>query len=183
VRFTEPRIEYHRDGEMTEPRRVYKLDQSLAEKFVSALDNRSQLQGIDATLQASDERAQLRREERTAERLERATSIFDHAPERARKEKAPPVIGKLPGRVIGGAFNLGEQLTGLVFSAFGASKSPEQQERDNREGERITDRTNAEAEYKIDVANATAIRQQQEAQRQAEEKQRADERERGGRER
>jgi hypothetical protein len=162
VIITEPRIEYHRDGEITEPRRVYKLDQSLAEKFVSALDNRSQLQGIDATLQTSDERAQLRREERTADRLERATSIFDHAPERARREKAPPVIGKAASRAIGGAFNLGEQLTGLVFSAFGASKSPEPQERDNREGERITDRSNAEAEYKIDVANYTAIRQQQE---------------------
>ena len=164
VIITEPRIEHHRDGEMTEPRRVYKLDQSLADKFVSALDNRSQLQGIDATLKASAERSQQRSEERTAERMERAADLSDRESLGGKDERAPAIIAKLPARVASGAFSLGEQLTGLVFSIFGASKSPLQQERDNREGERMTDRSNAEADYKIDLANTTAARHQQEAQ-------------------
>jgi len=39
VIVTEPRPEYRRDGEIIEPPRVHKLDQSLAYKFVKGLDN------------------------------------------------------------------------------------------------------------------------------------------------
>ena len=66
-------------------RRVYKLDQSIAEKFVTRLDIGDKLQSIEATLKASDERQQLRREERTAERMERAADIYDRAPDARRK--------------------------------------------------------------------------------------------------
>jgi hypothetical protein len=166
VMITEPRIEYHRDGEMTEPRRIHGLDQSLADKFVSALGTRNQLQGIDATLQVSNQRAEQRRDDKAAERLEWATDLIDHARPRGKAEGAPAIVGKAPARAIGGAFAIGEQLTGLVFSLLGASKSPQQQERDNREAERTTDKSNAEAEQKIDFAKYTAARQQQDAQEQ-----------------
>ena len=72
VAVTGPRLEYRRNGEMIEPRRVYKLDQSLAKKFVATLDNRSKLQGIDATKQALNERAQERSAHWQSLRLENA---------------------------------------------------------------------------------------------------------------
>ena len=76
VIVTEARPEYRRDGETTEPRsRVHKVDQSLAAKFIKGLDNRSSLQGIDATKQASDQRAQQRSADWQAIGLERATNI------------------------------------------------------------------------------------------------------------
>ena len=178
VIVTEPGVEYMRNGEMAAPGRVHKLDQSLAAKFLKALDNksgwilthqdspmgaiaaRSQLQGIDATTRASDERAQLRREDRTAERLERATTI--NAAERTGGKgiNVHAVIGK-PASAVKDVFTIGEKTLGpLLFSLFD-SKSPQQQERDDRQAERNTDKTNAEAEIKIDFAQYTADRAQE----------------------
>jgi len=174
VIVTEARLEFN-----SEPRRrVYKLDQSIAEKFVTRLDIADRLQSIEATLKASDERQQLRREERTTERTERATGIYDRAPARAGKgADMPAAIRKAPARVIGGAFNIGTELAGLFFSFIGAPKSPRQQARDNLEGERLTDRRNAEAEVKIDLSKYTGERAQQQRNEQQEEA--ARDRERG----
>jgi hypothetical protein len=87
VLVTEARPEWS-----AEPRRrVYKLDQSIAEKFVTHLDISDRLQSIEATLKASDERQQQRREERTTQRTERAADIHDRAAASAGKSgKAPP---------------------------------------------------------------------------------------------
>lgn len=70
---TEQRPEYRREGAIIVPRRLYKIDQSLAEKYVKALAKTEKLQGIDATLKASDERAQQRREYWEKVRMDRAT--------------------------------------------------------------------------------------------------------------
>jgi MobA/VirD2-like, nuclease domain len=76
VIVTEPRPEFRREGEVAEPRRrVHKLDQSLAKKFVKALGTGDTLQGIDATIKASDQRAQQRAADWQAIRLERAVNI------------------------------------------------------------------------------------------------------------
>lgn len=48
-----------------------------------------------------------------------------------------------------------------MFSSLAASKSPELQERENREAERATDRTNAEAARKIEASEREAERQRQ----------------------
>jgi hypothetical protein len=66
VIITEPGLEYRRAGEAITPRRVHKLDQSLAEKFVKALDIGDKLQGIYASLKASEKRAPQRVADREA---------------------------------------------------------------------------------------------------------------------
>ena len=76
VMVTEPGLEYRREGEIAKPRsRIHKLDQSLAEKFVKGLGTGDTLQSIDATIKASDQRAQQRSADWQAIRLERATNI------------------------------------------------------------------------------------------------------------
>ncbi len=79
VIVTEARPEYRRDGEVAGRSRVYKLDQSLAYKFVKGLDGLDKLQGIDATIKSSDQRAQQRAADWEAIRLERATNTKGRA--------------------------------------------------------------------------------------------------------
>jgi hypothetical protein len=187
-----PHLEFN-----SEPRRrVYKLDQSIAEKFVKRLDLGDKLQSIEVTLQASDERMQQRREERMGDRVERATSINDNLSFSRPMDKAALQVlsgvaktgeeiltrGKTVARAIGSAFNIGVELSGLFFSAFDTPKSPRQQARDNLQGERLTDRRNAEAEVKIDFSRYTGERAQQQRNDQQEQaardRQRENERER-----
>ena len=159
VMVTEPRLERLRAGEWTDPARVHKLDQDRAETYLAYLSvDKSKLQGVDATKAMLDGRAEERAAYWRDIRLERATDIHDRAP--TLPPKLPPV-GKTATRAAAGALDLGMQLTGLFFSALDTPKSPRQQERDNREGERITDKTNAEAEYKIDLARYTGEQAQQ----------------------
>jgi hypothetical protein len=66
VLITEPSLEYRRDGQITTPRRVHKIDQSLAGKFVKALDINDSLQNIGASLKLSDKRAHQRAVDREA---------------------------------------------------------------------------------------------------------------------
>jgi len=187
VIVTEARLEFN-----SEPRRrVYKLDQSIAKKFVTRLDIADRLQSIETTLKASDERQQKRRDEIEAVRTERATDINVNLSARRPMDKAVLDVafgvaktgeeiltkGKTAARVIGGAFNIGVELAGLFFSAFDTPKSPRQQARDNLEGERLTDRRNAEAEVKIDFSRYTGERAQEQRNEQQEEA--ARDRERG----
>lgn len=180
VIVTEARLEFN-----SEPRRrVYKLDQSIAEKFVTRLNIADRLQNIETTLKASDERQQLRRDERATERTERATGI-QHGTTRgaqaasfmAQTAKAQVKIMDAAPRAVNAAFNIGVELAGLFFSAFDTPKSPRQQARDNFEGERLTDRRNAEAEVKIDFSRYTGERAQEQRNEQQEEA--ARDRERG----
>ncbi|MGC2662034.1 MAG: relaxase/mobilization nuclease domain-containing protein, partial [Bryobacteraceae bacterium] len=66
VLITEPGLEYRREGQITTPRRVHKIDQSLAGKFVKALDIGDRLQTIDASLKSSDKRSHQRPLDREA---------------------------------------------------------------------------------------------------------------------
>jgi len=189
VIVTEPRREYRHNGEITEPRsRVHKLDQSLAEKFVKGLDNRSSLQGIDATRQASDQRAQQRAADRQALRLEGASNIKRGARTRAANTKdnlykSPRGILKAPGmalNVIGKPL----ELLGNVFEGIFAPKlTPEQ----IRDGEIAARERQADARDQIDFSKYTADRaqeRQQEEQREAaRQRERERDRDRGGRER
>jgi len=57
VLITEARPEYRRDGDIIEPSRIQKIEPSLAMKFLKSLGRLDKLEGIDATIKASNERA------------------------------------------------------------------------------------------------------------------------------
>jgi len=169
VIVTEQRPEYRRNGAIIEPPRVHKLDQSLAEKFVTALDNRSQLQGIDATLKISDKRAERRAADREAIRLERATDIRDFS----RIIPGNPMdsirkTAKIADNVLGGVGKTVDVIADGFASLFSPTLTPEQKV----EGEITQQRREAEADASLDysryTAEATQQRRQQEIDREAE---------------
>jgi hypothetical protein len=187
VIVTERRLERLREGEWNEPGRVFKLDPSLAEKFVKALGTADKLQSIEATLKASDERAQRRRDERADSRHERATDLNDGPWTLAWKAarmmdsgaKTAASIMEVAPRAVNAAFDISTQISGMVFSLLNlidGPKSPLQQARDNFEGEKLTAERNAEAEERIDFSRYAAERGQH--QRNAQEEQAAKDRQR-----
>jgi hypothetical protein len=188
VIVTEARPEYRRDGEITEPRsRVHKLDQSLAYKFVKGLDVADKLQGIDATMKASDNRAQQRAADWQAIRLERATNIRRGG--RTRAGNIKDNLAKSPAAILKpvtmGLNVIGKPLQILenVFEGIFAPKlTPEQ----IRDGEIAARERQADVRDQLEDSNAVARRaqerqqeEQQEAARQREERERYG----GGRER
>lgn len=187
VIVTEARPEYRRDGELTQPRRVHKLDQSLAGKFVKALDNRTSLQGIEATKQVSDHRTQQRAADWQAIRQERATNLGRGGRKRAGNTKdnlvrTPAAIVKpvsMGLNVIGKPLEL---LGNLVEGLFAAKLTPEQ----IREGEIAARERQVDAREQMEVSNITTQRaqerQREENEREAERRQHR-ERDGGGRER
>ena len=184
VIVTEPRPEYRRNGEIIEPGRVHKLDQSLADKFVKALGKSITLQGIKATLELSNERTQERAEERSATLLEKAT--IEQTPEKPSPVRNVPnhnikspitALGNASVEVIGKVLDVGAT---AFQSLIAPTLTPEQ----IRQGEQAVSRREAEAEHRIDFSKYTAEmaqqRQQRENDREAERRQHRD---RGGRER
>jgi hypothetical protein len=187
VIVTEARPEHRRDGEITEPRsRVHKLDQSLAAKFVKALGNADRLQGIDATKQASANRAQQRAADWQAIRLERATTIKRAPRTRAGNAKdnllkRPAAIAKAPLMALNVIAKPAELLSNAIEGLFAPILTPEQ----IRDGKIAAQERKADAREQIDLSNIAAQHaqeRQQEEQREAA-RQRERERERGGRER
>ncbi len=200
VIVTGPRLEYRREGEIIEPPRVHKLDQSLADTFVNKLDNRNRLQGIDATLEALDNRAQRRRSEIASARLEKATDINAGIP--AGRSEAPAAaaartIGKGIGKGIefadktmraAPAIRIGKAAASTISKPlealargfedlFAPTLTPEQK----HEAEKSQHRREAEADHSLDYSRFTAEKtQQQENEREAA---RQRERDGGGRER
>jgi hypothetical protein len=165
VIVTEPRPEYRRNEEIIEPPRIHKLDQSLADKFVKGLHDGSPLPGLDATLKTSDQRAQQRRADREATRLEKATSTKDFSRD-------------IPGKAIGGIRKT-VKLADNVFGGIGAGVhavadaldsllSPKPTPEQIREGEINQQRREAEAEASIDYSRYTAELAQQRQQRENE---------------
>lgn len=165
VVVTEPRLEYRREGQIVELRRVFQLNQRTTgedrrevEKFMGKLD-RAPLQGIEATKQALDERAQQRRDDITAARMDRTTTINDRA--RPANDNGAPLPGKAAGRVVLGIGDaVADTFGGIIsFLVPAPPKTPaeiksieEERERDaaddrratrDREHERITE-THAE---------------------------------------
>jgi hypothetical protein len=177
VIVTEPRPEFRRGGEIIEPRRVQKLDQTLAEKFVSHLDNRTQLRGIDATVELSNLRSQERRATLTEKRMEAATRPrgFSHtAPIDARvSAKAGRATRKTVGRAL-------DAVSNALESLFAPTLTPEQK----AEGNRTEQRRAAEAVEAINFSHYTAEMSQRSQQAENElEAERRRQREGGGRER
>jgi hypothetical protein len=152
VLITEPPFEYQRNGEMFIPGRVQKLDQALAEKFVKAIGNGSQLQSIEATLKLSDERAAQRAAEREATRLERATDIDRFAPV-ASVTKTPAAIGRTSGRALAGVLEMGMSAAGILFSFIDPQKTPAQLK---HEAIREEARREVEIEKQIDFSKYSA---------------------------
>jgi hypothetical protein len=167
VIVTEPRREYRRNGEITEPQRVHKIDQSLAEKFLKGLDKSRELTGIDATKEALNDKAQLRAAAWEAIRLENATSLKHLSRIIAADLKAG--IHKsagLAGNVLGGLGKTAEVLTDAFESLLSPKLSPEQ----IHQGEKATRERELEAERSIDFSRYTGDRAQQ---RQTEQEQQA----------
>jgi hypothetical protein len=170
VIVTEPPLEYRRDEQTFIPSRVHQLDPSLAYKFTKGLD--SKLQGIDATLKVSDDRAQQRSADREAVRLDRATDIRDFS--RSIPGNAKSAIGvtaKVTTNALGGigaGLGKGAEFVGeAVSSLFAPKLSPEQLQ----QAERTQERREAEAEATLDysryTAEATQQRRQEENEREA----------------
>ncbi len=193
VAVTEPPLEYRRNGEIKEPRsRVHKLNQPNAEEFIAAVGSKGKLKGIDATLKASDQRAQQRAADWEAIRLERATNTKRRArplPARAIAKaivKGPltvagaavkaPAIVKAPAAALN-ILSKPLELLGNVFEGLFAPKlTPEQ----IREGEIAARERQDQAEDKIDLSRYVADRERDRQQRDQE---REAKRQRGDRER
>src|ERR1019366_2148483 len=157
VIVTEPRLEYRREGEITEPRRVHKIDQSLAEKFVNHLGNRSQLQGIDATKQALDERARQRAAGWDAIRLESAINLKNRTQMTAADlKKGVHKSATVAGKILGG---MGKSVH-AVSDAFDSLLSPKLTPEQIIEGERSALKRDAEADQSIDFSRIVGERAQ-----------------------
>lgn len=177
VIVTESRPEIRRDGDIIEPRRVQKLDQSLAEKFVSHLDNRTQLRGIDATLELSNLRAQERRATLTEKRMEAATRPRGFSHTASLDTGLSPKAGRATRKTVGRAL---DAVASAVESLFAPVLTPEQK----AEGNRAEQRRAAEAVEAINFSRYTAEMAQRPQQLENElEAERQRHREGGGRER
>jgi MobA/MobL family len=175
----EQNLEYLRRGEWTAPRRVHQLDQAQAEKYLAhaALD-KSQLPGIEAAKQKLDTKAQQRKHDMEASRLERATTINDRAPSRGANDNIRSVTnaaGKIGGRAISGAFSLAEKLIDGLFSILDPVITPQQR---REAAERAHDEREAQGEKQIDfsryMAERAAERQKLENEQEAERRQHRD---------
>ena len=172
VAVTAPGREYRRNGEIIPPRRVHRLDQSLAGKFVKAVGGREQMKGIEATKKLLDERVQHRSAHWRTIRLDNATGKKRAAPVKALKQVRFPA--NVPLRAAGKTLD-------FVGNAIGNLFAPKLSPQQIRDGETATLTREAEADHSIDLSRYTAglaqQRQQQEQEREAERRQH---RERGG---
>ncbi len=178
VLVTEQQREYRRDDEMIVPSRVHRIDPSLAYKFTKALDNRDKLQGIDATLKVSDERAQKRAAEWQKIRFENAAgrnkpiSLKRVGKQASRATgsiitrgipEAAASIGKAAG--IAGSFGKALDVIGSMVESLAAPVLTPAQ---IYEGEKAKDRREAEADQIIDFSRVTAEAAQQHMQQESE---------------
>jgi hypothetical protein len=182
VIVTEQRPEYRRAGQIIEPARVHKLDQSLADKFTTALGNRDELKGIDATLKTSDARAQQRTADWEAFSLNRATS-----PGRPPIEKpfSTATLAKAGSHALDGGLSIlasglsvGEKVVDALFDLLDPPTTAAQRD---QAADTARDEREVQAEANIDFEKYTTElaqqRQQQENERDAEWRR---QRERGG---
>ena len=132
-------LEYQRNGEQSATRRVHKLDQSQAEKYLQWLSlNKKQLQGIEPTKRMLDARAEKRR----LASLERASAINTRARTREIAIKAPRILARTTGAVGGGLLKAATRLVDGLFELGGPSgppKTPAQIEQETKDSERVAD--------------------------------------------
>ncbi|MBB6146852.1 hypothetical protein HNQ77_004833 [Silvibacterium bohemicum] len=174
VIIVEPPLERRRNGQMIEPTRIHSIDQSLAYKLTKGLDNRDRLPGVDATLKASDERAQQRAAKWREIRFEHATNFkkplsvtrvgrqASRAAGSVIKHAAPEAVATI-GKAAGAIGSLGKALDvigGMIESLAAPTLTPAQV----YEGGKARDRREAEADQVIDFSRATAESAQQHMQ-------------------
>ncbi len=173
----EPGPTYRQNGQPTEPRRVYQLneyttghDRAAVGKFLAPLD-RKPLRDIEATKRTLDDRAQKRRSEIAAAKLERATNIKPAPRTRTGNAKdnllkRPAAIAKAPLAALNVIAKPAELLSNAIEGLFAPILTPEQK----REGEIAARERQAEGRDQIEVSNSIAERaqeRQQEEQREA----------------
>lgn len=132
-------LEYQRNGEQSATRRVHKLDQSQAEKYLQWLAlNKKQLQGIEPTKRMLDARAEKRR----LAVLERASTLNSTARTRDTAIKAPRILARTTGVVGGGLLKAATRLVDGLFELGGPSGPPKtaaQIEQETKDRERVAD--------------------------------------------
>ncbi|MGH9541359.1 MAG: hypothetical protein ACRD2H_05705, partial [Terriglobales bacterium] len=166
VIVTAPLPEYRREGEITPPRRVHQLDQSLAAKFVEATGGRSELKGIEATRQILTARAQDRTAKWEAIRLENATAKRGIRRDRPGIIPAAPNLAKAVNRTVAGVLGgLSKLADGFSLGGLTPKEKHEAAKRDHR-NEREADKTESYAEYIAALAETRRRDQQQEAEHQ-----------------
>jgi hypothetical protein len=173
VIVTAPRPEYRRDGQIVEPPRVQKIDQSLAAKFVGALGSRSELKGIEATKQVLVDRARERAAEWEGIRLKNATNTKRRGRGRTTIPTAPD-LAKASGRAMGSVIGaLGKLADGFSLDALTPKEKYEAAKRDHK-NEREADQN---ADYAAYMARLSQARQDHDRER-AQQQERQPERER-----
>jgi Relaxase/Mobilisation nuclease domain len=179
VIVTEPRLEFRNKGEVTEPRRLYKLDQSLAEKFVKALGSSpGELQGIAASVKASDQRAQQRAADWDALRIERATSTGHGSFGNVRRGQAKNNLNR-SARGILKPVGMGLNIIGKPLEILGNLFEPPVLTPAQRlEGEITAKDRKADAREQIEHSNAVAAQAQERQRRELEQAARDRQRER-----
>jgi hypothetical protein len=192
VLVTEQQPEYRRDDQIIVPSRVHTIDQSLAYKFTQGLDNRDKLQGIDATLKASDERAQKRAADWQKIRFENAAGrkkpiSLKRVGKQASRATGSIITRGIPevaasiGKAAGIAGSFGKALD-VIGSMVESLAAPVLTPAQIYEGEKAKDRREAEADQVIDFSRVTAEaaqqRMQQARDREAERQRQSDGRER-----
>lgn len=155
---TAPRPDYRRDGQIVEPPRVHKIDQSLAEKFTAALGNRRELKGIEATKQVLVEKARGRAGEWESTRLTNATNTKRRRGGRSGIPAAPDLGKAGSGIISGGLGILGKLGDGLSLDALTPKEKYEAAKRDFR-NERDADKN---ADYAAYMADLSRVRQENE---------------------
>jgi hypothetical protein len=134
VIVTEPSLEYRRDGQIETPRRVHKVDQSLAAKYVAAAG--IEPKSIGDTLKVMDERGRQRaelgdnlRDERSTVTLSKpALKKIDHTIDRLIEHQTPGIggAGRAAGKLGKSALKPIEFFGDLADSLFTPPETPQQ---------------------------------------------------------
>jgi len=171
VAVTMPRLEVQQAAGWSELPRIHKLDQKQAAAYLKALSlNPKQLQGIEATKQKLDTKAQERKAERESDRMDRATWIQDWAPERGRKTKIlEPIVqaGQVGAKAVEAAFDGAVNIASAALSFLDPPTTPAQRE---QAAELSRQDRETQAEIQIDFTRFTsdqAQRQQNHQEQQA----------------
>jgi hypothetical protein len=173
VVVTKPGFLRHRDGEYVEPNRVHRIDQSLAQKFILPFD-KTQVQGIDATKKALQDRAQQRSSDWQAIRLQNAMKKRGAA--RSIGKTMPAALDRDSLRSIGKLFD-------VFSSGFESLLTPIETPEQKQDAAQAKREREAEAADRIDVSRYLADREQERQRQQDQERANAQRRERGGRDR
>ena len=185
---TEPGLIFRREGELLEPRQVYRLNTRMTgekpekvQEFLKPVS--SEFKGLDATKEMMNTRAGERAAQRDTLRLEKATQINAKAPAQSAKSDkgAVAAIAKtIGGKAIDAVANIAGEAIEMLGDMFGATAmTPERIEAARDAKERRTaqheidmTRFRSDADYRRQVEAQEAQRLQQERERKSFEQER-----------